>query len=59
VCNTCRPRVKLPSCCLPHGCSELQVIWGAVLQLFAFFPSFKHFRILNIAALVGTTMTAM
>lgn len=32
---------------------ELQIIWGAILQLFAFFPTFKHFRILNILALVG------
>ncbi len=38
---------------------ELQVIWGGVLQLFIFFPTFKHFRLLNIAALAGTTMTAI
>ncbi|KAL6756332.1 transmembrane amino acid transporter protein-domain-containing protein [Haematococcus lacustris] len=42
-----------------HSKRELQVIWGAVLQVFVLFPSFKHFRILNIAALAGTTMTAI
>lgn len=36
-------------------CRELQLIWGGVLQVFVLFPSFKHFRILNIAALAGTT----
>lgn len=37
---------------------ELQVIWGAVLQIFVLFPSFRHLRLLNIAALLGTTFTA-
>lgn len=27
--------------------------------MFIFFPTFKHFRLLNIAALAGTTMTAI
>lgn len=44
-----------------HTCShrDLQIIWGAILQLFVFFPNFRHFRILNILALAGTTMTAV
>ena len=38
---------------------QLQVFWGAVLQIFIIFPTFRHFRILNILALVGTTYTAI
>lgn len=35
---------------------ELQVIWGAILQLFVLFPTFKHFRVLNVAALVRAAL---
>lgn len=43
--------------CVFVPCRELQIIWGAFLQLFCFFPSFSHFRILNLMALLGTTFT--
>lgn len=38
---------------------QLQVFWGAILQLFILFPTFRHFRVLNVLALVGTTYTAI
>lgn len=35
------------------------LIWGAVLMLFAFVPNFRHFRVLNVIALIGTSYTAL
>lgn len=38
---------------------QWELIWGGVLMVFAFVPTFRHFRILNIIALVGTTYTSI
>ncbi|CAL8461956.1 g1487 [Coccomyxa elongata] len=36
-----------------------ELIFGSVLMIFAFVPTFRHFRVLNIIALFGTTFTAL
>ncbi|WIA10991.1 hypothetical protein OEZ85_011148 [Tetradesmus obliquus] len=38
---------------------DWELIWGGVLMVFAFVPTFRHFRVLNIIALVGTCYTAI
>ena len=56
------PRAGLTKTPTPlHTCShrDMQIIWGAIFQLFVFFPDFRHFRVINIMALVGTTTTAV
>ncbi len=45
-------------CCMAF-CREWSIIWGGVLMVFALVPTFRHFRVLNIIALVGTTYTAI
>ncbi|EIE25080.1 hypothetical protein COCSUDRAFT_65085 [Coccomyxa subellipsoidea C-169] len=36
-----------------------ELIFGSVLMLFAFVPTFRHFRVLNVIALFGTSFTAL
>lgn len=41
------------------ACRTWALIWGGVLMIFAFVPTFRHFRVLNVIALIGTTYTAL
>lgn len=42
-----------------HSKRTYAIIFGAILCLFAFVPSFRHFRVLNVIALIGTSYTSM
>ncbi|BDA43337.1 Auxin transporter-like protein 1 [Coccomyxa sp. Obi] len=42
---------------LTHDKRFFTLVWGAVLMCFSFVPTFRHFRIINIIALVGTAYT--
>jgi hypothetical protein len=39
-------------------CRDLALIFGGLMQLSVFLPTLRHFRIINILGLFGTTYTA-
>lgn len=47
-----------------HGCvslyshRDLALIFGGLMQLSVLLPTLRHFRIINILGLIGTTLTA-
>ncbi|KAK9909836.1 hypothetical protein WJX75_008176 [Coccomyxa subellipsoidea] len=41
-----------------HSKRWYALVWGGILMLFTFVPTFRHFRVINIVALVGTAYTA-
>lgn len=48
---------------VPHGkrsmlvCRTYELAFGAALVSFSFVPTFRHFRVLNVIGLIGTTFT--
>ncbi|KAK9831382.1 hypothetical protein WJX81_007976 [Elliptochloris bilobata] len=38
---------------------QYELIFGGMLMIFAFVPTFRHYRILNLVAVVGTTYTCL
>jgi hypothetical protein len=39
-------------------CRDLAVIFGGLMQLSVLLPTLRHFRVINILGLFGTTFTA-
>lgn len=44
--------------CCATLCRDLALIFGGLMQLSVFLPTLRHFRIINILGLFGTTYTA-
>ncbi len=39
------------------SCRTYELAFGAALVCFSFVPTFRHFRMLNVIGLIGTTFT--
>jgi hypothetical protein len=44
--------------CVLCACRDLALIFGGLMQLSVLLPTLRHFRIINILGLLGTTFTA-
>jgi hypothetical protein len=40
-------------------CRKLALLFGGLMQLSVLLPTLRHFRIINIIGLLGTSYTAM